>query len=157
MFKRYQDIAEFRMVYIKEAHAADGVWPMPLAKEKGINEHKDYAARCSTAEMLIKDQLLTIPCLIDNMEDQVNKAYAAWPDRIFIVRTDGRLAVAGDMGPRGFVPAMKAAEEWLEEFSATSKEPELSAKAIAAAKNRAMTRDNQSDRRQESKTKDDDR
>jgi hypothetical protein len=137
MYQKYNAIAEFRMVYIKEAHPADGFWPMPIAKEKGINNHTDYADRCTTAEMLFKDKQLTIPCLIDDMDDTVNKAYAGWPDRIFVVRTDGRLAIAGEMGPRGFKPALVATEKWLAVFSESGQQPDLSPEAIEAADKRA--------------------
>ena len=90
MYQTYKDVAEFRIVYIQEAHAADGSWPMPIAIEKGINEHKTLKDRCATAEMLLKDNQLTIPCVIDGMDNATNEAYRAWPDRIFVVRTDGR-------------------------------------------------------------------
>jgi hypothetical protein len=32
----------------------------------------------------------------------VEQAYAAWPDRIYVVGTDGRIAYKGGPGPRGF-------------------------------------------------------
>jgi len=125
MYNDYKDIAEFRMVYINEAHAADGRRPVAYAKEKGITEHDDYSERCTTAQMLMDDKTLTIPCLIDGMDNKVNQAYSAWPDRIFLVRTDGKLAVAADRGPWGFKPGLTASNEWLEQFSKSGKEPEL--------------------------------
>ena len=127
MYQEYKDVAEFRMVYINEAHAADGRSPVRYAKEKGITEHDDYAERCTTAQMLLDDKTLTIPCLIDGMDNKVNQAYSAWPDRIFLVRTDGKLAVAAGRGPWGFKPGLEASEKWLKEFSDTGKEPELPA------------------------------
>lgn len=115
------------MVYINEAHAADGRRPVEYAKEKGITEHDDYSERCVTAQMLMDDKTLTIPCLIDGMDNKVNQAYSAWPDRIFLVRTDGKLAVAADRGPFGFKPGLAASKKWLEEFSKSGTEPELPA------------------------------
>ncbi len=125
MYQEYKDIAEFRMVYINEAHASDGNWPVKYAKELGITEHDDYGERCTTAKMLFDDKKLTIPCLIDGMDNAVNKKYSAWPDRIFLVRTDGRLAVAAARGPWGFKPGLDASKKWLSEFKTTEKEPEL--------------------------------
>lgn len=125
MYQDYRDIAELRIVYINEAHAADGAWPVAYAGELGINEHASYADRCATAEMLIEDKSLTIPCIIDKMDNSVNEAYRAWPDRIFVVRTDGRLAVAGARGPMGFVPALGETINWLSEFKRTGVEPKL--------------------------------
>lgn len=125
MYDEYKDVAEFRMIYIREAHAADGTWPVGYAKEKGITEHKDYGQRCETAERLLNDENLTIPCIIDGMDNAVNEAYSAWPDRVFLVRTDGRLAVAADRGPWGFKPGVDAAKAWLAEYKATGVEPPL--------------------------------
>ena len=125
MFQTYKDICEFRLVYIKEAHAADSNWSVPYAKDLGITEHKDYGQRCTTADRLLKDKRLTMPFLIDDMQDSVNKAYSAHPDRIFVVRTDGRLAVAASRGPRGFAPGLKSAAKWLAEFKNSGEEPEL--------------------------------
>ncbi len=115
------------MVYINEAHAADGRNPVAYAKEKGITEHDDYRERCTTAQMLVDDKTLTIPCLIDGMDNKINQAYSAWPDRIFLVRTDGKLAVAADRGPWGFKPGLEASRQWLKLFSESGTEPELPA------------------------------
>jgi Iodothyronine deiodinase len=137
MFQDYRDIAEFRLIYIREAHAADGDWPMPLAKEKGILEHTDYEARCTTAKMLLDDKSLTIPTLIDGMDNKVNETWQAWPDRIFLVRSDGRLAVAAGPGPSGFAPALDKTADWLKSYRESGTEPELDPKIIAEADARA--------------------
>lgn len=137
MYQDYRDIAEFRLIYIREAHAADSSWPMPIAKEKGINEHTSYEDRCKTAEMLINDNSLTIPTLIDEMDNVANDAYRAWPDRVFLIRSDGRLAVAAKRGPFGFEPGLKESMEWLKTFRESGTEPPLSEDVIEAAEKRA--------------------
>lgn len=133
MYQEYRDIAEFRMIYIKEAHAADSNRAVPYAKEKGITEHDNYQERCTSAQMLLDDQSLTIPCLIDSVDDVVNRDYRAWPDRVFVVRSDGRLAVAADQGPVGFEPALDATARWLAEFRASGAEPEVAPPAPVEA------------------------
>jgi len=125
MYNQYKEIADFRMIYIREAHAADGPRPSGVGKTLGINEHKNYEDRCQTAEMLINDRSLTMPMLIDDMNNSTNLAYQAHPDRVFLVRTDGRLAVAAERGPWGFEPGLEAAEQWLSEFKKTGEQPEL--------------------------------
>ena len=125
IYNEYKDVADFRMIYIREAHAADGPRPMGVGKTLGIKEHTNYSERCQTAEMLINDRSLTMPMLIDDMKNTANLAYQAHPDRVFLVRTDGRLAVAAERGPWGFSPGLKATEQWLTEFKKTGKEPEL--------------------------------
>jgi len=125
MYQDYKDVAEFRLIYIKEAHAADGRAPVFYAKELGITEHTDYGERCEVAERLFKEKKLTLPCLIDSMDDVANKAYRAFPDRVFLVRKDGRLAVAAKRGPWGFKPALEETEAWLKQYRETGEEPDL--------------------------------
>jgi len=132
LYQEYRDIAEFRLVYINEAHAADSSWPVQYAKDKGINDHEDIEDRCTTAKLLMDEKALTIPCLVDGMDNKVNKAYSAWPDRIFLIRTDGRLAIAADRGPRGYKPALVEVEKWLKTFRAEGAEPPLAESAAPA-------------------------
>jgi len=124
MYQDYKDIAEFRIVYIREAHASDSNWPVPYAIEKGITQHKNYGQRCSVAQRLVKDEKLSIPTIIDKMNNNVNEAYDAFPNRAFVVRKDGRLGVAAKPGPRGYAPALEEAKEWLDQYKKTGKEPE---------------------------------
>ena len=125
MYQDYKGVAEIYIVYISEAHAVDDRRPVPYAKDLGIKEHKTYGERCSVAKSLVKDKKLTIPCLIDNMDNEVDKHYNGHPDRVFLVRKDGLLAVAGKRGPWGFKPAMEEAEKWLAEYKKTGKEPPI--------------------------------
>ncbi len=125
MYEDYRDVVEFCLVYINEAHAADSDWPVGYAKDLSINEHKDYGQRCKVAKRLLNDKTLTIPIVIDGMDNKVNEAYKAHPTRVFLVRTDGKLAVAASRGPFGLVPAMEEAQKWLAAFKKTGKEPPL--------------------------------
>ena len=125
MYNDYKDMVEFRLVYINEAHASDGSWPVEYAKELGITEHTDYGQRCSVASKLLSDKNLSIPTLIDGMDNKVNQAYKAHPDRIFVVRKDGKLGVAAARGPMGFVPALEETQQWLAEYKKSGKEPAL--------------------------------
>ena len=45
-----------------------------------------------------------IPTLVDEMDDGVMKGYAAWPDRLYLIDLDGKVAYAGGRGPWGFKP-----------------------------------------------------
>lgn len=48
-----------------------------------------------------------MPALIDKIDDKVGQAYGGWPDRLYLVGKDGKIAYAGRRGPAGFAP-----EEW---------------------------------------------
>ena len=45
-----------------------------------------------------------IPTLVDEMDDAVMTAYAAWPDRLYLVGLEGEVVYAGGIGPFGFKP-----------------------------------------------------
>jgi len=123
MYQEYKDIAEFRIVYISEAHATDDRRPVPYAIEKNISEHTTYGERCSIAERLLTDEKLTIPTLIDKMDNGIAETYDAHPNRIYVVTSDGMIgARAPSSGPTGWQPGIKAAKKWLGEYKATGKE-----------------------------------
>jgi len=77
------------------------------------------------AEKLLEDKKLTIPCLIDDMGNPVDKLYRGWPTRIYVVRKDGRLGVAAGRGPFGLPDGIKNTEAWLKEYKETGQEPAL--------------------------------
>jgi hypothetical protein len=88
------------VLYIREAHAADSPRPKPGAPKEPRSEKE----RCAVASGCVKDMGLTIPFLIDDMENTTEAAYAAWPDRLYVIGADGRVAYKGGLGPKGFKP-----------------------------------------------------
>ena len=46
---------------------------------------------------------VSVPILVDTIDDQVEKAYAGWPDRIYVIDAQGKVAYKGGPGPGGFV------------------------------------------------------
>lgn len=93
------------MVYIREAHALDSSWPMggtnaPIVEDPtNLLERKEVAKVCMS-----KMELDPIPALIDDLDDAVNYAYSAWPDRLYLVGRDGKITYRGGPGPYGFKP-----------------------------------------------------
>ena len=43
------------------------------------------------------------------MDNAAMEAFSAWPERIYVVDSDGRIAHPGAPGPRGFEPAVAEA------------------------------------------------
>jgi dienelactone hydrolase len=79
---------------------------MEVNKQDGViyNQPKNEEERNKVASDCLKSLKLSIPTLIDNMDDSTEKNYAGWPDRIYIVGKDGKVSYKGDKGPRGFKP-----------------------------------------------------
>jgi hypothetical protein len=95
----------FLVVYIREAHPIDGSWPMtepdlPVIEEPlSLDERHAVAAEC-----VVKLSLEPMPAVVDDMLNTADRAYEAWPDRLFLVDAEGRLAFRSGPGPWGFKP-----------------------------------------------------
>lgn len=60
--------------------------------------------RANVAAQCVADLDLPMPALVDGVNDAVNQAYQGWPDRLFLVGRDGRIAYSGGRGPFFFAP-----------------------------------------------------
>lgn len=93
------------LVYIQEAHASDG-WQVGVNEEQGVvyEQPKSAEEREAVAEACVLHLNISIPTLIDEMSNTVDRAYAALPDRLYLVGADGRILYKS--GPRrwGFKP-----------------------------------------------------
>lgn len=128
LYLKYHDRVEFLTIYIREAHPIDGWWlggsaigqltgwllrmgmsarqaeakalkpATDIYDPKTIEERQNVAGRCE------KELGYEITTLVDTMDDAVNTAYAAHPNRLYLVGTDGRVIYAGGLGPFGYKP-----------------------------------------------------
>lgn len=48
---------------------------------------------------------MTMPMLVDTIDDRVGHAYSGMPDRLYLIDRDGVVAYQGGRGPFGFRPA----------------------------------------------------
>jgi thiol-disulfide isomerase/thioredoxin len=109
----------FYYVYIREAHPEDG-WKMPRNQREGIlvRTPQSMEERVQVAGQACAFFKTAIPALVDTMDNATDRAYAAWPSRIFVVDLNGKLAVHGAPGPAGLEPAARATEAWLKTYAA---------------------------------------
>jgi hypothetical protein len=107
VFERHRTKADFYLVYIREAHPTDGRRPN---KKIQVEQPKTHERRSEVAGSCIEALKLGMPVLVDDMKDTVARAYAAMPDRLFVLKADGSVGYRGARGPRGFdVDAMEKA------------------------------------------------
>jgi hypothetical protein len=105
MYQRYKGRAAFYVVYIGEAHASDA-WQLP----SNIQDKVVYASpanideRTDLAEICVTRLGIRIPSLVDRFDDSTEIAYSGWPDRLYLVGRDGRIAYKSKPGPFGFKP-----------------------------------------------------
>ncbi len=114
----YQERVEFLVIYIREAHPADG-WH--LGKGQDIHDPRTIEERRAVAEECEAAMACGIKTYIDEMDDAVMTAYVAWPERLYLVDEEGKIEYASGPGPWGFKPEeIKAAidrtiaQEWSE-------------------------------------------
>ena len=105
MYKKFRDRAEFYVVYIEEAHASD-MWQMPSNIKDSVvfASPKDFAEREGIAGACVRKLGLELPALIDGLDNKVERAYTAWPDRFYVIDKHGRVALKSEPGPFGFHP-----------------------------------------------------
>ncbi|MFT5288242.1 MAG: hypothetical protein ACI8QC_003600 [Planctomycetota bacterium] len=113
MWETYREDVDFYVVYIREAHALDSAVPLgggddgefggginPLMEDPvNLEERKAAASTCAT-----KLALNPMPMLVDDMQDSANNAFFAWPERLYLIDQDGKVAYTGEPGPGGFEP-----------------------------------------------------
>ncbi len=90
------------LVYVREAHPSDGRQTKSNERAKIVYETpKTMKERAAIATDCVKSLKLEMPCLLDNMDNAVQKTYRGFPARVCIVDLDGKIAFAGKPGPRG--------------------------------------------------------
>ena len=107
---------EFLVIYIREAHPGS---ILSLPTEDGgtmlqlLPQTSTVADRLRNLRQFLSLTQISMPALIDDEDDGVKRAYAAWPDRIYAIDASGRVSFQGAPGPTGFkVPDLEA---WLRE------------------------------------------
>ena len=99
-------------MYVREAHPTDE-WQMksnlkddvcyaqPKTLEQRVAIAKDFTARFK----------FPLPFGIDEMGNTADAAYAAWPERLYVIDETGHVAYRGGMGPFNYKPA--EVRDWL--------------------------------------------
>jgi hypothetical protein len=65
----------------------------------------NFEERSSVADTCVRQLHIPIPALIDNFADTTEIAYTGWPDRLYVIDRNGRIAYKSKPGPFGFEPA----------------------------------------------------
>jgi hypothetical protein len=106
LHERYADRVEFVAVYVREAHPGDGVWPSEFKLGTGgaINQPTAIDQRVDVACECCKVLEVSMPLLVDDVDDRVGRAYSGMPDRLYVIDREGKIVYKGGRGPFGFKP-----------------------------------------------------
>ena len=108
IYERYKEHVEFFVIYVQEAHPTDG-WQVESNVENNVlfRQHQSYEEREEVASTCSLDLGMSIPILVEEMDNGVDEAYGAAPERFYLIGVDGRVAYHGGAGPHFFDP-----DEW---------------------------------------------
>ena len=106
LYGEYRDRAAFFVVYITEAHPVDA-WQVTDNVEDDVLVATTATAdeRYTVAGLCVKNLGIEFPAVVDGAENAVEEAYTGWPDRLYVIDRDGRIAYKSAPGPFGFKPA----------------------------------------------------
>lgn len=92
-------------MYIAEAHSSDG-WQTESNKAEGvvIAQHTQFEERVAAAKLCTQNLGLSLPTLVDGMDNAAGDAFAAWPERMYIIAPSGSMHYCGGPGPFDFDP-----------------------------------------------------
>ena len=69
---------------------------MVYQEPRQYDDRLDLAGTCSI------NLKIEFPALVDTIENTTELAYTAWPDRLYVIDRDGRIAFKSEAGPFGF-------------------------------------------------------
>jgi myo-inositol-hexaphosphate 3-phosphohydrolase len=96
---------QFLAIYIREAHPQEG-WIITENVRSGLAVHEPTTdeERREVASMCATNLRMQMEMVVDGVDNAVASAYGGWPDRLYLIRQDGRIAYQGGEGPFGFKP-----------------------------------------------------
>lgn len=70
-----------------------------FASPKSLQERESIAGSC------VRKLGIKFPAVVDNLDNHTEQAYTGWPDRLYLIDRDGKVAFKTRPGPFGFKPA----------------------------------------------------
>ncbi len=103
LYDTYGDRVAFLMIYIREAHPANG-WQVPNNLIENVifeepttdDERAEVASACQIALDI------EMPMFLDSIDNDIDRKYVGLPMRQFLIDAEGKVVYAGDKGPFGW-------------------------------------------------------
>ena len=91
------------MVYVQEAHPTDG-WQVEsnVKDEVFYRQHQSFDEREEVAQSCAIGLHISIPTLVEEMDNAIDEAYGAAPERLYLISKDGKILYHGGVGPHLF-------------------------------------------------------
>jgi hypothetical protein len=117
LWEEFGEEVEFIVVYIREAHALEETMAAGNVGLPAVEAPTNDIERMGVAQQCHSQfDLGEMTLLVDGIDDAVEDAYYAHPDRLYLVGKDGSIAYHGLQGPNGMRPdeLLEAIEDELE-------------------------------------------
>ena len=103
IYQRFRHQVAFFVVYVQEAHPTDG-WQVDSNVQEGIlyRQHQSFDEREAVAQTCSLDLHIPLPMLVEEIDNVIDEAYGAAPERLYVIGADGRVAYQGGAGPHFF-------------------------------------------------------
>jgi hypothetical protein len=96
---------QFLAVYILEAHPSDIWQTQSNVKEKIVfASPKSEDERGLVAGSCVRKLGIKFPAVLDEFGNSTERAYTGWPDRLYLIDSNGRVVYKSKPGPFGFKP-----------------------------------------------------
>ena len=103
LYSQYQDRVEFFVVYVQEAHPTDG-WQTDANIKDSVylRQHQSFDEREEAAQSCTIGLHISLPTLVEEMDNVIDEAYGAAPERLYLIGQDGKVLYHGGAGPHLF-------------------------------------------------------
>jgi tetratricopeptide (TPR) repeat protein len=110
LYERYRESVDFRLVYIREAHAgapSETQWQSTINEREGVDlpPARDLVEKQAHADLCVRKLSLPFQALVDGIDGAAEAAYQAWPSRVYLVDRTGRVAFNSRLGELDFHPS----------------------------------------------------
>jgi Iodothyronine deiodinase len=93
------------VVYIEEAHPVDAWQDETNIKDRiFLDSTRTLSERCTAASTCVSNLGIEFPAVVDDLANTTERAYTAWPDRLYVIDRHGLVAYKSKPGPYGFYP-----------------------------------------------------
>ena len=103
LYGQFQDQIELFTFYVQEAHPMDG-WQTDSNVAEGVllRQHQSFDEREEAAQTCSIDLHISIPTLVEEMDNAIDEAYGAAPERLYLIGKDGNVYYHGGAGSHLF-------------------------------------------------------
>jgi hypothetical protein len=95
--EKFCDRIDFVKVYVSEAHPTNE-WAVYTKKDIDYCQPTTLGERLSAARRLLAEQDIGATFVLAPMDNTAEQAYAAHPERLYLINPDGTIVYKGGMG-----------------------------------------------------------